>query len=71
VQHVAAAIAMGARAVFVRRPVLWALAAAGQDGADEVIKSLTDELVQVMVQLGATNLDELTPDLLAPSTPMS
>jgi 4-hydroxymandelate oxidase len=71
VQHVAAAIAMGARAVFVGRPVLWALAAAGQDGAEEVIKSLTDELVQVMVQLGATNLDELTPDLLAPSTPMS
>jgi isopentenyl diphosphate isomerase/L-lactate dehydrogenase-like FMN-dependent dehydrogenase len=57
VQHVAAAIAMGARAVFVGRPVLWALAAAGQDGAEEVIKSLTDELVQVMVQLGATNLD--------------
>jgi 4-hydroxymandelate oxidase len=71
VQHVAAAIAMGARAVFVGRPVLWALAAAGQGGAEEVIKSLTDELVQVMVQLGVTNLDELTPDLLAPSTPMS
>jgi 4-hydroxymandelate oxidase len=49
VQHVAAAIAMGARAVFVGRPVLWALAAAGQDGAEEVIESLTDELAQVMV----------------------
>jgi 4-hydroxymandelate oxidase len=49
VQHVAAAIAMGARAVFVGRPVLWALAAAGQDGAEEVIECLTDELAQVMV----------------------
>jgi 4-hydroxymandelate oxidase len=64
-EHVAAALAMGARAVFVGRPVLWALAAAGQEGAEQVIKSLTDELALVMVQLGTTSLDELTPDLVA------
>ena len=51
-EHVAAALAMGARAVFVGRPVLWALAAAGEQGAEQVIKSLTDELAHVMVQLG-------------------
>jgi 4-hydroxymandelate oxidase len=64
-EHVAAALAMGARAVFVGRPVLWALAAAGQEGARQVIKSLTDELAHVMVQLGTASLDELTPDLIA------
>ena len=67
-EHVTAAIVMGARAVFVGRPVLWALAAAGQAGAEQVIKSLTDELALVMVQLGAARIDELTPDLLATST---
>jgi 4-hydroxymandelate oxidase len=64
-EHVAAAIAMGARAIFIGRPALWALAAAGQESAQQVIKSLTDELAQVMVQLGAASIDELTPDLLS------
>ena len=63
--HIAAAIAMGARAVFIGRPALWALAAAGQEGAEQVITSLTDELARVMVQLGAASIDELTPDLIA------
>ncbi|HEY6812100.1 MAG TPA: alpha-hydroxy acid oxidase [Propionibacteriaceae bacterium] len=65
-EHVAAAIAMGARAIFIGRPALWApWPAAGQENAQQVIKSLTDELAQVMVQLGATSIDGLTPDLLS------
>jgi 4-hydroxymandelate oxidase len=60
-QHVAAAIAMSARAVFVGRPVLWALAAAGQEGAEQVIKDLTDDLARVMIQIGAGSIAELTP----------
>ena len=63
--HVAAAIAMGARAVFVGRPVLWALAAGGEEGVQQVIKALTDDLAYVMVQLGAASIAELTPDLVA------
>jgi 4-hydroxymandelate oxidase len=64
-EHVAAALAMGARGVFVGRPVLWALAAAGEEGAEQVIKSLTNELAHVMIQLGTASIDELTPDLIA------
>ena len=56
---------MGARGVFVGRPVLWALAAAGEEGAEQVIKSLTNELAHVMIQLGTASIDELTPDLIA------
>jgi 4-hydroxymandelate oxidase len=56
---------MGARAVFVGRSVLWALAAAGPEGAEQVIKGLTAELTHVMVQLGTATIDELTPDLLS------
>jgi isopentenyl diphosphate isomerase/L-lactate dehydrogenase-like FMN-dependent dehydrogenase len=44
---------------------LLALAAAGQEGAQQVIKSLTDELAHVMVQLGTASIDELTTDLLS------
>jgi 4-hydroxymandelate oxidase len=65
-EHVAAAIAMGARAVFVGRPVLWALAAAGQEAVEQVITSLTDQLANVMVQLGAPTIDQLTADLIVP-----
>jgi 4-hydroxymandelate oxidase len=66
-EHIAAALAMGARSVFVGRPILWALAAAGQEGVEEVIKSLTEELRHVMVQLGVAGIDALTPDLLVTS----
>ena len=50
------------------RPVLWALAAAGQAGVEQVINSLTEELALVMAQLAAAHIDELSPDLLATST---
>jgi len=30
-----------------------------------VIKSLTNELAHVMIQLGTASIDELTPDLIA------
>jgi isopentenyl diphosphate isomerase/L-lactate dehydrogenase-like FMN-dependent dehydrogenase len=40
--------------------VLWALAAAGQEGAEQVIKDLTDDLARVMIQIGAGSIAELT-----------
>jgi 4-hydroxymandelate oxidase len=75
-EHVLAALALGANAVFLGRPVLWALAAggaatslgqAGQGGSDGVqalLTKLTDDLVHVMKLAGARNLAELTPDLV-------
>ena len=63
-EHIAAALAMGARAVFVGRPVMWALAADGAAGVERVLRGLTADLAQVMLQLGAATPAELTPDLL-------
>jgi len=63
-EHIAAALAMGARAVFVGRPLLWALAVEGSDGVRTVLDELTTELALVMMQLGASSLSALTPDLL-------
>lgn len=66
-EHVAAALAMGARGVFVGRPALWALSARGEEGVAAVLAALTTDLRQVMLQLGCPTVADLTPDLLAPS----
>ncbi|WP_375423560.1 alpha-hydroxy acid oxidase [uncultured Friedmanniella sp.] len=64
-EHVAAALALGARAVFIGRPALWALAAEGENGVRDVLTGLAAELQQVMTQLGAPRIADLTSDLVA------
>jgi 4-hydroxymandelate oxidase len=58
------ALALGARAVLVGRPVLWGLAADGQAGVERVLAMLAAELDTAMALCGATCLAELTPDLV-------
>ncbi len=70
-EHIAAALAFGARAVFLGRPLLWALAAAGSEGVKTVLDELTTELELVMTQLGVSRVAELTPDVLDTTTPQS
>lgn len=65
---VAAALALGARAVFVGRPAWWGLAARGAAGVGEVLDGLTAELATVVRQCGASGVDGLTPDLVAGPT---
>jgi 4-hydroxymandelate oxidase len=61
------ALALGARAVFVAQPVLWALAAAGAAGVQHVLEDLTDDLAHAMALVGAADLSALTPDLVVPA----
>ncbi|WP_415852200.1 alpha-hydroxy-acid oxidizing protein, partial [Tsukamurella ocularis] len=61
---VLAALALGADAVFVGRPILWGLAVSGGDGARSVLTGLLDELRHAMGLAGATHLGELSPDLV-------
>ena len=49
---VLAALALGARAVFVGRPQLWGLASAGADGVVQVVEGLTGELRRTMALTG-------------------
>jgi 4-hydroxymandelate oxidase len=63
--HVASALAIGARGVFVGRPVLWGLALNGADGVHGVVDALTADLRRAMDLLGAPALGDLTPDLIA------
>jgi 4-hydroxymandelate oxidase len=59
------ALALGARAVLVGRPVLWALATGGAAGVERFLAGLTAELRLAMALCGATAVAELTPDLIA------
>ena len=48
-----AALALGAQAVFLGRPVLWALACGGADGVRSLLDGLTDDLAHAMALAGA------------------
>lgn len=64
-EHVLSALALGARAVFVGRPVLWALAVDGEDGVHRLLADLTTELRHAMALVGAADVASLTRDLVA------
>jgi 4-hydroxymandelate oxidase len=59
-----AALALGAAAVLVGRPVLWALAAGGADGVRTTVVALGDDLRQVMALAGVARLDDVDASLL-------
>jgi 4-hydroxymandelate oxidase len=60
------ALALGARAVLIGRPVIWGLAVDGAQGVTAVLDHLLVELVRAMQLSGTASLKEVTPDLLAP-----
>lgn len=53
------ALALGASAVFVGRPAVWALAADGAQGVETVMTALTDELGHLMGLAGVTDLGQV------------
>ena len=58
------ALALGARAVLVGRPILWGLAAAGEAGATSVLRLLRDELDLAMALAGTPTVADVTRDLV-------
>ena len=58
------ALALGADAVLLGRPVLWALAAGGAAGVQECLEALTGELAHVMGLAGARSVAEVSRDLV-------
>ena len=58
------ALALGARAVLVGRPVLWGLAVGGAEGVRRVLALLTEELSRAMALAGCARLSDITPDLV-------
>jgi 4-hydroxymandelate oxidase len=62
---VVVALAAGARAVLVGRPLLYALAVGGAEGVAGALGDLHDELRRAMALCGAARPDDMTEDLLA------
>lgn len=64
---VVTAVALGADAVLVGRPAMYALACGGADGVAEMLGALTDETAEVMGLLGVTSVDGLDRSLVTRS----
>jgi L-lactate dehydrogenase (cytochrome) len=56
------AVAMGATAVGIGRPVLYSLAAYGQPGIERMMRMFRDELVMVMRLMGTPTIADVGPD---------
>jgi 4-hydroxymandelate oxidase len=63
------ALALGARAVLVGRPVLWGLAVGGSDGARRVLELLRDELALALGLCGCCSPDDVTRAHVARASP--
>ncbi len=64
--HALVALGLGARAVFVGRPVLWGLAAGGRDGVSSVLALLREELVRAMQLAGCPDATAIETGLVRP-----
>jgi 4-hydroxymandelate oxidase len=58
------ALALGARAVMLGRPILWGLAVAGEQGVVTVLSLIRAELDNAMALCGCASLADVRPDLL-------
>jgi len=58
-EDVLTALGLGARAVFLGRPVLWALACGGADGVAGLLTGLTGDLAHAMALAGAAALADV------------
>jgi 4-hydroxymandelate oxidase len=66
---VAKALALGACAVLIGRPVLWGLAVGGQAGVERVLEALRAELRRTLALLGRPSVAALDGSAIAPSFP--
>ncbi|MGH2412442.1 MAG: alpha-hydroxy acid oxidase, partial [Microcystaceae cyanobacterium] len=58
------ALALGAKAVLVGRPILWGLAVGGEAGVHHVLELLRDELDLAMALSGCSTIQKIDPSLI-------
>ena len=63
------ALALGAHAVLLGRPVLWGLATGGAQGVRQVLDSLREDTAHVLALAGLPRLTDVGADVLAPLGP--
>jgi len=64
------ALAFGAKAVLIGRPVMWGLAAYGADGVQGVVEMLQTELARYMCMCGRPSLAAVDPGLVRVHAPL-
>lgn len=65
--NVLKALALGARAVLIGRPIYWSLAAGGGAGVRAMLEILRDGLENAMQTAGVPRVADVTPDLVRPA----
>jgi 4-hydroxymandelate oxidase len=60
-EHILKALALGADAVLVGRPVIWGLATSGEAGVSRVLGTLQEELITAMRLAGSPSLEDIEP----------
>ena len=60
------AVALGATAVLIGRPWVYALAARGEQGVADLLAVFQQEMANTMALMGVNSVEELTPELLEP-----
>jgi 4-hydroxymandelate oxidase len=63
------ALALGARAVLLGRPIHWGLAVGGEAGVYDLLELMRSELTRDLMLCGLARLDEVTRSLLVPASP--
>ena len=58
-EHILKALALGADAVLVGRPVIWGLATSGETGVSRVLGTLQEELITAMRLAGSPSLEDI------------
>jgi 4-hydroxymandelate oxidase len=61
------ALALGANAVFVGRPVIWGLATGGADGVSRVLDALSAQLAHTMTLCGLSDVRSVPRDTVTPA----
>ncbi|KAG2175096.1 hypothetical protein INT44_007574 [Umbelopsis vinacea] len=65
------ALALGARAVFLGRPIVYGLAYQGEEGVRSVLSLINYEFRLAMALAGCTSTDKITPDYIIPAEEIS
>lgn len=62
------ALALGAKCVFIGRPVIYGLAVNGQQGVEDLLNILKHELDNVMALVGVNHISEINEEFVADET---
>jgi len=58
------ALALGAKAVMIGRPWVWAMAARGENGVTGLLKVIQQEVARSMALMGVTRIDQITSETI-------